>query len=211
MPAFIIFRHRILILYMSLIQHPVTLTGPHIELRPLERAHFPELLAIAAHPQIWEHMAMNGGDQDTLASYLTTTLLRRAAGEVYPFVVIDKSTGSVVGTSMYHSIFPAWRKLEIGYTWFHPQVWRTGVNRETKLLMLTHCFETLETIRVQFVTDENNHRSRTALLGIGAVQEGIMRNERIRHNGAYRNTVVFSIIDTEWPAVRARLQAQVSL
>jgi RimJ/RimL family protein N-acetyltransferase len=102
-------------------------------------------------------------------------------------------------------MFPQHRRLEIGWTWYDPAFWRTGLNRECKLLLLTYAFETLKAIRVQFLTDENNHRSRTAISGIGATMEGIMRNERIRSNGAYRNTVVFSIIDTEWEQAKALL------
>ena len=108
---------------------------------------------------------------------------------------------------MFHNIFPEHRKLEIGWTWYDPAYWRTGYNRECKLLLLTYCFEVLNTVRVQLQTDENNERSRTAILGIGATYEGTMRKERIRANGANRNTAMYSIIDDEWVEVKAKLQA----
>jgi RimJ/RimL family protein N-acetyltransferase len=110
---------------------------------------------------------------------------------------------------MFHNIFPEYRKLEIGWTWYHPDYWRTGYNRECKLLLLSYCFEVLNTIRVQFVTDENNLRSYNAILGIGATFEGVLRNERIRANGAYRNTAVFSIINSEWQMVKTKLEAAI--
>ena len=192
---------------MSWIQHPVILEGDRVKLVPLDNSHFPDLLAIARQSQIWEFMSINGADEHRLTAHLRGAMLKRATGEQYAFTVLDKRTGKVIGSTLFHNIFPEHRKLEIGWTWYHPDYWRTGYNRECKLLLLTYCFETLHTIRVQLVTDENNHRSRNAILGIGAQFEGILRNERIRANGAYRNTVMYSIIENEWPAVKARLMA----
>jgi RimJ/RimL family protein N-acetyltransferase len=129
-------------------------------------------------------------------------VLKRATGEQYPFVVIDKNSNKLLGCTMFHTIHAANRKLEIGYTWYHPNCWGTGINTECKLLMLEYCFDVLKTIRVQFVTDEQNLRSRNALKAIGATEEGVLRNERIRFNGIYRNTVMFSVVESEWPLVR---------
>lgn len=148
---------------------------------------------------------MNGADSDKLQLHLKSALLKRATGEQYPFTVIDKITDNVIGSTLFHSIFPEHRKLEIGWTWYAPAYWRTGYNRECKLLLLTYCFEILKTIRVQLVTDENNLRSRTAILGIGASFEGVLRKERIRGNGLPRNTAMYSIIDEEWPGVKQLL------
>ena len=131
--------------------------------------------------------------------------MKRGTGEQYPFTVIDRKTNKIIGSTLFHNIFPEHRKLEIGWTWYDPAYWRTGYNRECKLLLLTYCFETLKTVRVQLQTDENNMRSRTAILGIGATFEGIMRKERIRANGAFRNTVMYSIIDDEWAMVKEKL------
>ncbi len=173
---------------------------------PLDSAHFDELAQVAAQEQIWERMSINGSDKDKITQHLKTALLRRAAGEQYPFTIVDKVHNKIIGSTMFHNIFPEHRKLEIGWTWYDPAYWRTGYNRECKLLLLTYCFEVLNTVRVQLQTDENNERSRTAILGIGATYEGTMRKERIRANGAYRNTAMYSIIDDEWVEVKAKLQ-----
>ena len=154
--------------------------------------------------KIWEFISINGSDTERLAQHLKSAILKRGTGEQYPFTVIDKQTGKIIGATMFHNIFPEHRKLEIGWTWYDPAYWRTGYNRECKLLLLTYCFETLKTVRVQFQTDENNLRSRTAILGIGATFEGIMRKERIRANGAFRNTCMFSIIDEDWYGVKGQ-------
>ena len=190
---------------MSWIQHPVILESSKVKLVPLEHDHIQELLVIGKDAKIWERMSVDGTDSDALSLMLKSAILKRAAGLQYPFAVIDKITGKVIGSTMFHNIFPEHRKLEIGWTWYDPAYWRTGYNRSCKLLLLTYCFETLKTVRVQFQTDENNIRSRTAILGIGASYEGIMRKERVRANGMFRNTVMFSIIDDEWDEVKSKL------
>jgi len=195
---------------MNWIKHPVTLDGERVKLVALEHAHFPALLEIGRQEKIWEFMSINGAEAQVLERHLKMAILKRSTGEWYPFTVIDKATGSIIGCTLYHNIFPEHRKLEIGWTWYDPAYWRTGYNRECKLLLLTHCFESLNTIRVQLVTDENNHRSRTAILGIGASFEGILRHDRIRANGAYRNTAMFSIIDSEWSSVKQRLAGDIA-
>ncbi|MBC7553186.1 MAG: GNAT family N-acetyltransferase [Taibaiella sp.] len=192
---------------MAWIEHPVMLEGERVKLVPLDKSHFSALVDIANEEKIWEFISINGANDNILMNHLRSALLKRATGEQYAFTVIDKKENKVIGSTLFHNIFPEHRKLEIGWTWYDPAYWRTGFNRECKLLLLTYCFEVLKTIRVQLVTDENNQRSRTAILGIGAQFEGILRQERIRANGAYRNTVMYSIIDSEWPAVKAMLQA----
>lgn len=193
---------------MNWIQHPVVLEGTKVKLVPTDHTHIPDLLAVGRQEKIWEFISINGSDSERLAQHLKSAILKRSTGEQYPFTVIDKQTGKIIGATMFHNIFPEHRKLEIGWTWYDPAYWRTGYNRECKLLLLIYCFETLKTVRVQFQTDENNLRSRTAILGIGATFEGIMRKERIRANGAFRNTCMFSIIDEEWESVKSRLSKQ---
>jgi len=140
-----------------------------------------------------------------MLQHLKSAVLKRATGEQYPFTIIDNQKNRIIGSTLFHNIYPEHRKLEIGWTWYDPAYWRTGYNRECKLLLLTYCFETLKTIRVQLQTDENNQRSRTAILGIGATFEGVLRKERIRANGVPRNTVMYSIIDEEWKDVKSGL------
>ncbi len=191
---------------MNWIQHPVILEGEKVKLLPLEHAHFDELLAIARQEKIWEFFSVKGSDEDIMLNHLRSSILRRQNGEVYPFTIVDKKTGKVIGSTLLYNFFPEFRKLEIGWTWYDPAYWRTGHNRECKLLLLTYCFEVLKTIRVQLITDENNKRSEAAILGIGATYEGTLRNERIRHNGVFRNSLMFSIIESEWPEVKERLK-----
>jgi RimJ/RimL family protein N-acetyltransferase len=176
---------------------------------PLEHSHFDSLLEVGQQEKIWEYISINGADRSRLLQHLQSALLKRPTGEQYSFTVIDKKTNRIIGNTLFHNIFSEHRKLEIGWTWYDPAYWRTGYNRECKLLLLTHCFETLKTVRVQLQTDENNHRSRTAILGIGATFEGILRKERIRANGAYRNTVMYSIIEDEWPSVKDLLKKSI--
>lgn len=193
---------------MNWIQHPVILQGEKVTLVPLDNAHFTELLEVGKQEQIWEHISINGADRERLMQHLKSAVLKRGTGEQYPFTVIDNKTNRIIGSTLFHNIFPEHRKLEIGWTWYDPAYWRTGYNRECKLLLLTYCFESLKTVRVQLQTDENNIRSRTAILGIGATFEGVLRKERIRANGAFRNTVMYSIIDEEWPGVKEKLSVK---
>jgi N-acetyltransferase len=190
---------------MNWIQYPLVLEGERVKLVPLDNHHFPELLEVGSQEKIWEHISINGADKERLLQHLRSAVLKRATGEQYPFTVIDKVKNKVIGSTLFHNIFPEHRKLEIGWTWYDPAYWRMGYNRECKLLLLTYCFETLKTVRVQLQTDENNQRSRTAILGIGATFEGILRKERIRANGVFRNTAMYSIIEDEWPAAKRLL------
>ena len=190
---------------MSWIQHPVTLEGERVKLVPLDNTHFPALLEIAKQPLIWQHISIDGTDDAVLLQHLRSALLKRATGEQYPFTVIDKVKNKVIGSTLFHNIFPEHRKLEIGWTWYDPAYWRTGHNRECKLLLLTYAFETIKAVRVQLQTDATNERSRTAILGIGATLEGLMRKERIRSNGVFRTTAMYSIIDDEWEDIKAKL------
>lgn len=195
---------------MNWIQHPVLLENSRVKLVPLDHAHIPELLAIARDERIWQLMSINGTDEAVLTQHLKTAILRRSMGEQYPFTAIDKVNGKIFGSTMFHNIFPEHRKLEIGWTWYDPAYWRTGYNRECKLLLLTHCFEQLKTLRVQLQTDMINERSRTAILGIGAKFEGILRKERIRANGMHRSTAMYSIIDDEWNEVKEMLADKIN-
>lgn len=196
---------------MSWIQHPVILEGDKVKLIPLESAHFDELTDIGKQEKIWEHISINGADKNILLTHLRSALLKRSTGEQYPFTVMDKATDKIIGCTLFHNIFSEHRKMEIGWTWYDPAYWRTGYNRECKLLLLTYAFETKKAVRVQLQTDATNLRSRTAIEGIGATFEGLLRKERIRANGVFRTTAMFSIIDDEWPAVKEMLQAKMAM
>jgi RimJ/RimL family protein N-acetyltransferase len=140
--------------------------------------------------------------------YVAAALDMRERLDALPFVVRDNATGDIVGSTRYFNVDAANRRLEIGHTWYARRVQRTPVNTECKLLLLTHAFETLRCIAVEFRTHWFNHASRTAIARLGAKQDGVLRNHQLMADGARRDTVVFSIIDNEWPAVRAHLMHQ---
>ncbi|MDR5771181.1 MULTISPECIES: GNAT family N-acetyltransferase [unclassified Caballeronia] len=185
-----------------------TLEGPRVQLRPLQRDDAQALLDAAADGELWNLAVTVVPNADTIARYIDAALAGRDAGTVMPFVIVRRDTGKVVGSTRFWKIDRANRKQEIGHTWLAASAQRTGINTEAKLLLLTHAFETMQCVRVQFTTDELNAKSRAAILGIGAKQEGIVRHERIMPDGRKRNSVRFSIIDDEWPGVKATLLAK---
>lgn len=181
------------------------LTGTLVELRPLAAGHRQALLDAAADGQLWNMTLTVVPGEKTIDNYLATALEGWAAGTVMPFVIIERAGGKVIGTTRFWKMDAANRKLEIGHTWLSQSFQRSGVNTEAKYLLLRHAFEAMDCVRVQFTTDELNDRSRAAILRLGARQEGIVRHERIMPDGRKRNSVRFSIIDDEWPEVKARL------
>jgi RimJ/RimL family protein N-acetyltransferase len=183
-----------------------TLMGKLVELRPLQQDHAALLLQAAADGQLWNMKITVVPGPQTVDSYVATALQGRGAGTVMPFVIVRRDTAEVVGSTRFWKIDRANRKVEIGHTWLSESVQRSGINTEAKYLLLTHAFEVMEAVRVQFTTDELNEKSRAAILRIGAKQEGIVRHERIMPDGRKRNSVRFSIIDSEWADVKAMLQ-----
>ncbi|MBD9481529.1 GNAT family N-acetyltransferase [Pseudomonas sp. PDM14] len=184
-----------------------TLTGAHAELRPLQREHAADLLAAAADGELWNMNLTVIPGPDTVDAYLNKALAGRAAGTAMPFAIVACNSGEVVGSTRFWKIDADNRKLEIGHTWLAQSAQRSGINTEAKYLLLCHAFEVLHCVRVQFTTDQLNQRSRAAILRIGAVEEGLVRHERIMPDGRKRNSARFSIIDSEWPMVKLRLQA----
>lgn len=187
-----------------------TLRGDLVELRPLQAGDAHALLAAAADGELWNMTLTTVPGPGTVDAYVATALRGRDAGGMMPFAIVrrgpDGGAGTVVGCTRYWKVDRANRKLEIGHTWLARSAQRTGVNTEAKFLLLRHAFEAMGCVRVQFQTDVLNERSRAAILRLGAVQEGILRCERIMPDGRRRDTVRFSIIDTEWPAVKANLE-----
>ncbi len=185
---------------------PVTLPGQHIRLEPLGHMHAEQLLAAAEHDEIWTYL--DEPTPRTLADIdrLITDALREQSQRVrLPFAIIRLSDNQAVGSTSYIDIRPADRTLEIGWTWLTPAEWGTGTNTEAKYLLLRHAFETLNAGRVAIKTDTRNARSRKAIENLGAAFEGTWRNHRLLSTGTYRHTAYYSIIGTEWPAVRDRL------
>ncbi|HEY5094732.1 MAG TPA: GNAT family protein [Candidatus Eremiobacteraceae bacterium] len=186
---------------------PTTLRGRAVRLEPLSVDHVDPLTRIGLEPELWRLSPTPMASADDMRAYVMTALDEMRRGVSVPFVLIDQATGHVAGSTRYANIDPVHHRLEIGWTWLTPAHQRTAVNTEAKLLLLTHAFEVLGAIRVELKTDALNDRSRAAILRIGATEEGTFRNHMITSTGRIRNSVYFSIIDAEWPAVKAKLQA----
>jgi RimJ/RimL family protein N-acetyltransferase len=186
---------------------PVILQGRHLRLEPLTLEHAAGLAEVGLDDDLWKWIPTPVRTPEEMSAYVQTALQEQAAGSVLPFALIEKSSGRTIGSTRYANIERAHRRLEIGWTWVARPWQRTAINTEAKYLLLRHAFETLECMRVELKTDSLNERSRAAILRIGARQEGIFRNHMITASGRVRHTVYFSIIDSEWPAVRARLEA----
>jgi N-acetyltransferase len=189
---------------------PVTLAGRFVRLEPLSLDHLDGLTAVGLAPELWRWIPSAVSSRDEMRGYIETALAEQRAGQSLPFAVMDPQTGQAIGSTRYGNISEPNRRLEIGWTWYTPARQRTPVNTEAKLLLLTHAFERLGMIRVEFKTDALNEKSRNALLRIGALQEGIFRKHLICASGRIRDTVWFSILDTEWPEKKRRLEARLA-
>ncbi|WP_175887763.1 GNAT family N-acetyltransferase [Burkholderia contaminans] len=194
----------------SALLEPPILSGERVELRPLDSSDRQALLDAAADGQLWNLKVTVVPGPQTIDAYIDTALQGRSAGTVMPFAIVDRASGRVIGSTRFWKIDRKNRKLEIGHTWLSESAQRTRANTEAKWLLLGYAFDVLQCVRVQFTTDELNEKSRAAILRLGAKQEGIVRHERIMPDGRKRNSVRFSIIDDEWPEVRARLLAKLA-
>ncbi|MBS1615771.1 MAG: GNAT family N-acetyltransferase [Bacteroidetes bacterium] len=190
---------------MYWLPHPITLTGSLLRLEPLQEAHLDELTACGAAPIIWEHLPLAAGQPESLRKELGKAILNRLSGTQYPFTIFAKAGNRIIGSTRFFDLLPEHRKLEIGWTWYHPDCWGRGFNLECKLLLLDFAFEKLRLNRVQFKTRDTNLRSQAALEKIGACYEGRLRNDRIMPNGIVRDTLVYSIIREEWPEKKEKL------
>ncbi|MEO6973332.1 MAG: GNAT family protein [Rhodoferax sp.] len=182
------------------------ITGPRIELRPLCVDDARELVLAAADGALWNLPFTVVPSNETVDDYIRTALEGQRAGTVIPFVTRLRESHQVIGSTRFWKVDRKNRKLEIGSTWLSASWQRTFVNTEAKYLMLRFAFEELQCVRVQFTTDEINPKSRAAILRLGAKEEGIIRHERIMPDGRKRNSVRYSILDDEWPAVRQLLE-----
>ena len=183
----------------------IRLEGDLVALEPLTEEHADGLWAAAQAPEIWRWLAHVGESRDTFDFWLEQALTANREGREGVFATRELASGELVGSSRYLAVRPADRVVEIGWTWLNPSAWRSGINVEAKLLMLTHAFEALGCVRVELKTDARNERSRAAMEAIPAQFEGILRNHMIVPDVGQRDSAYFSVIDEEWPAVRANL------
>ncbi len=183
---------------------PITLQGHHVWLEPLSMAHVPGLQRATRDGELWRLWYTSVPDPDGMSAYVEKALALCGAGAALPWAVLDAS-GQVVGSTRYGNVDADNRRVEIGWTWYAKRVQRSALNTEAKLLLLTHAFETLDCAVVEFRTSWFNHASRNAIARLGAKQDGVLRKHMRIADGQYRDTVVFSIIDGEWPIVKRHL------
>ncbi|HEV7855620.1 MAG TPA: GNAT family protein [Herminiimonas sp.] len=185
---------------------PITLAGNLVTLEPLSIAHHDALVAAASDGELWKLWYTTVASTDNMHAYIENALDMQRKETAQPFVIRSNRTGAIVGSTRYLNVDAGNRRLEIGSTWHAASAQRSGINREAKLLLLTHAFETLQCIAVEFRTHWFNHQSRNAIAALGAKQDGVLRNHQKLADGTYRDTVVFSIIESEWPAVKLHLR-----
>jgi N-acetyltransferase len=185
-----------------------TLTGETVRLEPLTAGHHQALCEVALDPDLWRWTPSQVLTPEAMRLYIQAALDARDAGTALPFATIDLRTGTAVGSTRFMNIDQANRRIEIGSTFVAPPWQRTRINTEAKYLMLRYAFETLGCIRVELKTDSLNAKSRAAILRLGATEEGTFRNHMIVAGGRIRHTVYFSIIESEWPVVKASLQSK---
>ena len=185
---------------------PVTLTGHHIRLEPLSPDHHAGLCDVGLDPELWRWTIGEVLTPEDMRAYMQTALQWQKDGTALPFATIENASGRVIGSTRFMNIDRPHRRVEIGSTWIGEPWQRTAVNTEAKYLMLRHAFETMGCIRVELKTDSFNEKSRNAMLRMGAKEEGIFRNHMICYAGRIRHSAWYSVIDSDWPDVRTRLE-----
>jgi RimJ/RimL family protein N-acetyltransferase len=189
---------------------PVSLEGRHVMLEPLAKTHLAGLAQVGLDEELWRWIPTPVRTTEDMAAYIETALQEEERGVSLPFAILEKATGRPIGSTRYGSIDRAHHRVEIGWTWVARDWQRTAMNTEAKYLLLRHAFEKLGCLRVELKTDSLNEKSRAAILRIGAKEEGIFRNHMITASGRIRHSVYFSIIESEWPAVKARLETKLN-
>ncbi len=184
---------------------PVVLQGRHVRLEPLSLDHLDGLIAVGLDPDLWQWIPTPFDSAEKMRFYVELALDEQKRGVSLPFAKVDARTGQVIGCTRFGNIERQHWRLEIGWTWIARSHQRSGVNTEAKTLLLSHAFETLGAHRVEWKTDALNQRSRAAIARLGATQEGIFRRHVVCADGRVRDTVYFSMIDSEWPVAKARL------
>ena len=185
---------------------PCVLEGTYVRLEPLTLEHLHALTEIGLDPDIWRWTLTRNETPDDMRRYVETALTEQRAGQSVPFATVERNSGRVVGCTRFAAIDRAHRRVEIGWTWIGRPWQRTAVNTQAKFLMLRHAFEVWRCMRVELKTSSKNERSRRAILRIGATEEGTLRKHQLNADGTPRDSVYFSVVDDEWPAVKRRLE-----
>ena len=183
----------------------IALENEIVKLKPLELNDLSGILEAASYPEIWSHMSTTIEKMVDVNNFVENALLMRRNKTEFPFVIVDKKTGEIIGSTRFMDIDDTHQRVEIGTTWLTPAYWRTAINTNCKYLLLQYCFEILHLQRVQIKTDHENSQSQKAIERIGATKEGVLRNHMIRKDGTTRHTVMYSITLEEWPQVKIHL------
>ncbi|WP_166369665.1 GNAT family protein [Psychromonas sp. SA13A] len=183
----------------------IELASHSVTLMPLRREHADALVEAASDGNLWDLWFTSVPSSASINDYISTALAQQEKGLSLPFVIVAKHSGKIIGSTRFCNADPVNRRLEIGYTWYSKSYQRSSINSECKLMLLQHAFEVLDVIAVEFRTHWHNQKSRAAIARLGAKQDGILRNHQKMPDGAYRDTVVFSIINIEWAAVKKNL------
>jgi len=187
----------------------VTLTGRHVRLEPLAPRHYAGLERAGADGEVWQWMTCPHADpRESVRQWCGAVSAMQARGEAVAFVIVAMATGEAVGGTVLFDYSAVHKRVEIGFTWQATRVWRTALNTECKFLLMRHTFETLGMNRVQLKTDARNVRSQAAIARLGAVREGVLRSHMVLPDGWVRDSVMFSVVVAEWPAVKAGLEAK---
>jgi len=189
---------------------PIILEGARARLEPLELSHHEQLCEVGLDERLWRLTVLKVKTPGDMLKYIEMALAAEADGTALPFVIIEKTSNKIIGTSRFHNINLSQKRVDIGFTWLAVQWQRTGINPEAKYLMLKHAFEHFGCVRVEFKVNAVNEPSCRALLRIGAKHEGTLRNYMISTDGSPRDVAIFSIIDSEWPAIKARLEQRMA-
>lgn len=189
----------------NLLQTEIILENDIARLEPLTEQHFKSLLPVAMHIELWQFTGAYITNEAEFRHYFDTALEEKAAGLSYPFAIYDKRINEYVGSTRYANISLPNKRLEIGWTWYHPKVQRSGINKNCKFLLLSFGFDRLDLNRIELKTSHLNLKSQGAMLRIGAVKEGVLRRHSINDNGVVRDTVYFSFITEEWPEIKERV------
>lgn len=182
------------------------LEGDCVLLEPMSPDHLDALSAAGAFEELWRWTRARATTRESMREYMDAALADAAKGTARPFVTIDRDSQRVVGSTRFGNIDPIDRRVEIGWTWITPEFQRSYVNTEAKYLMLRHAFEVWDCVRVELKTDVLNEKSRNAMLRLGATEEGVFRKHMLTQGGRFRDTIYYSILDTEWPAIKSRLE-----
>lgn len=185
---------------------PVTLLGSKVVLEPLNLEHLDGMIIAVKDGELWKLWFTSIPSPETAEAYIKTALGMRENAGAMPFIVRERASNAIIGCTRYFNVDEVHQRLEIGHTWYSESYQRTAVNTEAKYLLLSHAFEKLDAIAVEFRAHWHNHKSRAAIARLGAKQDGVLRNHQKSTEGIYRDTVVFSIINSEWPAVKRSLE-----